>query len=102
MTNDEILKLAGESVGQGLIDDEGKCYTVGRHKSSICIGGRSFKSQPLFTADQVIATVNQVLMKYDNLEPVAYVVNAEVRWNTDMIPAFASLYLLGGVNDSNQ
>lgn len=41
-----------------------------------------------------VAELEAKLEKYENLEPVAYVVNAEIRWNTDKIPAFVSLYAL--------
>ena len=33
-----------------------------------------------------------ILDKLKAQEPVAYVVNAEVRWNTDKAPSFAALY----------
>lgn len=51
----ELLKEVGEPVGQGLFDAEGKCHAIGQHKSSGYIGGKSFKSQPLYTESQLLA-----------------------------------------------
>ena len=41
-----------EAVGYGLFVD-GKCLSIGQHPSSGHIGGKSYKSQPLFLAPQI-------------------------------------------------
>jgi hypothetical protein len=37
-----------EQVGNGLFDSDGKCHHVGQHRSSMRIGSKWFKSQPLY------------------------------------------------------
>jgi len=39
-----------QPVGHGLFDSKGKCHAIGKHRSSMCIGGKAFKSQPLYKA----------------------------------------------------
>lgn len=37
-----------EIVGHGLFDSDGKCHAIGQHRSSMCVGGKAFKSEPLY------------------------------------------------------
>lgn len=43
-----IEKLRKEPVGQGLFDSEGKCHHIGQHKSSMCLFGKPYRSEPLY------------------------------------------------------
>ncbi len=43
----KAVETESEVVGQGLFDTDGKCYAIGQHKSSMCVGGKAFKSAPL-------------------------------------------------------
>lgn len=39
-------------VGHGLFDADGKCYAIGKHPSSLSIGRKAFKSEPLYKASK--------------------------------------------------
>ena len=39
-----------EPVGYGLFDGDGICYAIGRHPSSMCISGKTFRSELLYRA----------------------------------------------------
>lgn len=41
-----------EPVGHGLFDTDGKCYTIGQHRSSMHVDGKAFKSEPLYRAKE--------------------------------------------------